>query len=101
VFSSEVDANSREENTIKQGILENFRFNQNRKFSKNRCAHPSRRPLRGPQGKGTGFLDTAAQRFPRGRFVMPYERTSVSSSASTTSASWTGVCNSLSSLGSR
>jgi hypothetical protein len=29
VFSSEVDAGSREENTIKQGILEPFRFNRN------------------------------------------------------------------------
>ncbi|QGM47106.1 amidase family protein [Methylocystis heyeri] len=34
VFSSEVDTGSREENTIKQGDLDSFRFNPNRKESR-------------------------------------------------------------------
>jgi SAM-dependent methyltransferase len=37
VFSSEADTGSREENTIKQGVTESFRFNLNRKDSKARA----------------------------------------------------------------
>jgi hypothetical protein len=40
VFSSEVDAGSREENTIKQGIREFFRFNLNRKNSESNLPDP-------------------------------------------------------------